>query len=304
MQYHVEHEWEDSKHAEVRAIARKALLQLMEPLAGFASDLGFSAGELQAILREAAVKSAAARHLEDSNRINISGIAATTGIPRAEISRILKSAKAFTEQGEKPADAPQQSTNRILAAWHEDPKFTGPNGQPADLKLYGRGTTFETLAKRYGRGIPTRAVLDELIRSGAIELLPTQKIRAKASMTVERGVSARVIKAFGERAAELLNTMLSNMRIPESPNFVASVSDATILRSSLPLFRKELSIKGADFLADIQDVLSRRTRSRSHRHHDDGPVRVSVTIFCHESSISKIKKIDPIIRRRNFRRAG
>ncbi len=304
MQSESEHEWDASKYSDIRAVTRKALLQLLQPLARFASDLGFSASELQAIFREAAVKSAAARHLEDSSRVNISGIAATTGIPRAEISRILKSPKAFTERDDHTVDAPLQSTNRILAAWYEDPKFTGSNGQPADLKLYGRGSTFESLAKRYGRGIPTRAVLDELIRAGAIELLPNQKIRAKTSMTVERGVSPRVIRAFGERASELLDTLISNMKIPDSPKFVASVSHASISRSLLPLFRKELSTKGTDFLADIQDVLSRRPRSRSQRRYDDGTVRVSVTIFCHESPASPIKKIDPVVRRRNFRRAG
>ena len=86
-----------------------------------------------------------------SHRVNISGIAATTGIPRAEISRILKSS---AEPGPKSIDRQQISTNRILAAWHDEPKFTDANGHPADLELYGRGATLESLVKTYGRGIP------------------------------------------------------------------------------------------------------------------------------------------------------
>ena len=69
-------------------------------------------------------------------------------------------------------------------AWHQVPRFTDSKGQPADLKLYGRGASFESLVRRYGRGIPTRAVLDELIRTRTVEMLSSQKIRAKASIAV------------------------------------------------------------------------------------------------------------------------
>lgn len=292
---------ETSKHSEVREAAKKALLQILDPIAGFVSDLGFSVGDLQAMLREAAVKSAATRQLENANRINISGIAATTGIPRNEISRILKLATHAPTRVDLVTDGQQQSTNRILAAWHEDPKFTGPNGQPADLKIYGRGQTFESLAKKYGRGIPTRAVLDELVRAGAIELLATQKIRAKTSMTVDRGMSVRVIKAFGDRATELLATMLFNMRKPEAPRFIVSFSDSHVSHASLPLFRKGLAVKGADFLADIQESLSATQPTRLTKRRKSGTSSISVTIYYHESP--GVKGVSASInRRRNFRR--
>ncbi len=286
------------KPADARVVARKALLQLLQPLAGFVSDAGLSAGELYALFREAAVRSAAAKQLEASDRVNISRIAATTGISRAEISQILKVA----ETAKKTGDGQQQSTNRILAAWHEDPKFTGPNGQPVDLKLYGRGATFEALANKYGRGIPTRALLDELVETGAIELLAMQKVRAKAAVAVERGMSARMVKLFGDRATELLSTMLLNMRQPEAPKFVASVTGAPIVADSLPLFRKELSTKGADFLADLQEGLSRKPGSRVSKGREPDSARVSVTVFCHESVDARSKKQGTVNKRRNFRR--
>jgi hypothetical protein len=271
----------------------------MEPLAGFALDSGLSTGELQAICREAAVKSAAARQLETSPRVNVSGIAATTGIPRAEISRILRlTAKLVKEEGDH-----QQSTNRILSAWHEDPKFTNSNGQPADLNIFGRGASFDVLAKKYGRGIPTRAVLDELLRSGAIELLSqSQRVRAKTSMAVDRGISSRVVKAFGDHATELLSTMLLNMRQPDSPKFIASVSNSDIPSSSLPLLRRELASKGSDFLADVQEGLSRRPVYRAAKRTQGDCIRISVTVFYHEGENKKNDDRVAQYRRRNLRR--
>ena len=284
----------------MRTVARKALLQLLEPLAGFVIDAGFSTNELHSIFRQAAVRSVAARQLEVAHRVNISGIAATTGIPRAEISRILK---LKTKRREQAADRQDKSTNRILTAWHREPKFTNANGQPAELKLYGRGATFESLVKRHGRGIPTRAVLDELLRTRAVEVLPSQRIRAKASMAVDRGISAEVIRAFGDRATELLSTMLLNMRRTDSPQFIASVFGAPIAPNALPLFRKELSEKSAEFLADLQENLVHAPMRRSSKSNDESPDRVSVTVFYYESLRKQYKKrVNTPKKRRNFRR--
>jgi hypothetical protein len=286
------------KNADVRDAAKKALLQLLEPLAGFVLDSGISTSELNALFREAAVISAVSKQLGTVGRVNISGIAATTGIPRAEISRILRNgAKVHSREDE----GQQQSTNRILSAWHGNPKFTKPDGQPADLKLFGRGSSFDCLARMYGRGIPTRALLDELVRTGAVELLDNQRIRAKTLVAVERGMSARVIKSFGDRGSELLSTMLFNMRRPEVPKFIANITDSSVPKITLPLLRKELALRGADFLADVQESLNRSPFPKTSKSRGKNHSRISVTIFYHESTDNEVK---PKLarKRRNFRR--
>ena len=286
---------------DIRVVARKALVQLLEPLIGFVLDSGLSTQELHSILRQAAVRSVAASQLEAARRVNISGIAASTGIPRAEISRILKSNAGSSRQVH---DRQQQSTNRILAVWHQDPKYNTPEGKPADLKLYGRGSTFETLVRNHGRGIPTRAILDELTRVGAAEVISSRLIRVKTSVAVDRGVTPRAIRSFGERAADLLSTMLQNMRNPENPNFIASVSGTNISHTLVPLFRKELANKGADFLADIDDSLVRGATNGFEKRHQSRANRVSVTLFYHESQRRVTPNKGPVKKRRNFRRDG
>ena len=286
-------------HNDMRAVARRALVQLLEPLVGFVLDSGLSTQELHLIMRVAAVRSVAARQLQVLRRINISGIAASTGIPRAEISRILRS----KNNSSRPlADRQQQSTNRVLAVWHQDPKFTTPAGKPAELKIYGRGATFDTLVRNYGRGIPTRAMLDELTRTGAAELITPELVRVRTSVAVDRGVSIRAIRSFGVQMTQLMTTMLQNMRNPENPRFIASVSGANISAALLPLFRKELASKGADFLADIHDLITRGANGASSKRHASRTGRVSVTIFCHEPSRSVKTKQNAVSKRRNLRR--
>ena len=265
---------------DVRALARKALLQLLEPLTAFIIDAGLSSGDMYVLFREATVRSVARRQLEISRRVNISGIAATTGIPRAEISRILKQKSI---QDNRTANRRQQSTNRILAAWHDEPKFTNVNGQPAALKIYGRGGTFESLVRSYGRGIPPRAVLDELLRSGAVEVLPGQRVRARASLSVHRGLSPQAIKAFGDRTSDLLSTMLSNMRTPETPLFLATLDAPAATKNALPLIRKELSTRSAEFLSEMRRTLEVAPRT-------SGSSTIGLTIFYHENSRANLRK--------------
>jgi Family of unknown function (DUF6502) len=237
--------------------------------------------------------------MEVSRKVNISGIAASTGIPRGEISRILKS-RPDTKGG--TAERQRQTTNQILAVWHQDPKYTTVNGKPADLKIYGRGTTFETLAKNHGRGIPSRAILDELTRAGATEVLPSGLVRVRSSVTVDRGMTPQGIRSFGLRAAELLATMLQNMRNPEKPRFVASISGSNISGSGMPLFRKALANKGADFLADMQESMLRDAIPSSAKKNSSRANRISVTIFYHEVLPKAKKRTVPAKKRRNFRR--
>lgn len=288
-----------AKRYDARAAARKSLSNILQPLAGFVLDTGFSVQEFQAIYRIAAVRSAAERQRELTGRLSISGIAASTGIPRAEISRILK-----TTPRQQPSDRKQQATNLILSTWHQDPKYTNSSGLPSDLPIFGAGSTFDALVRTHGRGIPTRAMLDELARTGSIELLLSGKVRAKSVVAVDNGVGPRAVKAFGDRAAEFLSTMLLNMRDPERFRFVSNVSSVIDATTALPIVRKEISTRGQNFLAAIRETLFRDPMHQLPKAKRDArkPVRVSVTIYYREEEQFKKSHETSAKARRNFRR--
>ena len=279
----------------LRAAAKRALRQVLRPLSEFVVDAGLSTSEINSILRETAVRIIAERQLEVARRVNISGIAASTGISRADISRILKTSDKAARHRD---DNRQQSTNSVLSAWHKEPRFTDPNGQPAELRLYGRGATFESLVKTHGRGIPTRAVLDELVRTRAVEVLRAQKIRAKTFVAIHGELDRQFIKMFGDRGSELLSAMLRRMRDPNDPDFLASVSGAITAPRSLPLIRREVYNKGAEFLAEIQEsLLHAPSGTKGSRNV------INVTVFCNERRNPANRAIKGRrVNRTNFRR--
>jgi hypothetical protein len=92
--------------------------------------------------------------------------------------------------------------------------------------------------------------------------------------------------------------MLVNMSSPETPLFLANIIGAISSTDALPLFRKELSGKGAEFLTELQESLAQEAGARSKSNS----TAVSVTVFCHESCREKPGKRPPRVRRKNFRR--
>ena len=203
----------DPTSASVLRSARKGFAKMLSPLAEFAFECGFNVSDLNSILRETAVRCVSARQLEETGRINISGIAAVTGISRLETSRILKSARIDTSQSTLGS---KSLINRILGAWHSDPKFLTASRRPKSLKIFGRGLTFESLVTSYGRGIPTRAILDELIRVGAIEVCGRQEILPRKSLAINHRITSRGIKVLSAEISDLFNLALKNSSLERS----------------------------------------------------------------------------------------
>ena len=278
-----------SKAAAIQQAARKSLTKLLGPLSAFVLDCGLSVSEANALLRTAAVQTAAARQLENGRRINISGIAALTGIPRAEVSRILTSR-------ESPAamQGRQSTTSRILSAWHRDPAYLTASRCPQGLKIFGRRPTFESLVKAYGQGIPTRAVLDELKRAGAIELLSSsQEILPKMPIPINPRLTRKRIRDFDATFGALFLCLLNPSDTP------LVVSGTKEWSGTLPLIRRTFGRNAIELLQELRTKLALKVANR--RPEDTtNVVQLSVKIVYKEARRQSAK--DSPKSRHNFRR--
>jgi hypothetical protein len=269
--------------------ARRAISKLLEHLARFAVDTGLSVADLNSILRIAAVKGIGSQQQEGGGRANVSSIAASTGIPRGEVSKILKTSDRLFDSA--PIQLP---TNKILAAWFEDPKFSAPSGGPADLRIFGRGPTFETLVKKYGRGIPPRAILEELARIGAIQVRDSQIVRLKSLIAIDRRMTPSRIKAFGSRGAKLLSSLLKAIRSPENSNSLFRQFRLHVSPGAVEECRSQI----ISLLGESGGFTKFRLSERSQL-----PNRMIVTVYIHQDSTkSKSKRVISVVRK-NFRRS-
>jgi len=279
----------------VQAAATAALEPLLQTLAGFVLDSGLSVRELEVLFRSAAVHSVAARQRASGQRVNISGIAATTGIPRAEISQILQAAK----RGAATRPIAPSPINRILAAWHEEPGYQKKNGQPLDLRVFGPAPSFEALVSSHGAGLPVRAVLDELVRVGVSSFVGTQRVHASSFSSIRNEMGPREMDNFSEVAAQLLS-VFSTTGHPQRHDFLSGISEAVIETSQLPIFRREVVARTADFISAMRDNLTSDEVSPKARGAG-GRRSISLTIIYKEGLPAGVDS-ESMELRRNLRR--
>src|SRR5262249_27445952 len=123
-----------------------------------------------------------------------SRVAVLTGLHRKDVGRMMKAARP-SDRGEAARGA---YAARIIAGWRRDDAFADPRGGPATLSFDSGTPTFVDLVKRYGgRDVPGRAVLDELVRVGAVRRLRDGRLRLIARAYVPALASDESIAIFG-----------------------------------------------------------------------------------------------------------
>jgi hypothetical protein len=252
-----------------------ALERVLDPLLELLFDAGVTVQELNQIARNRAVRIATRRVIKESGRESKSRVAIMTGLPRSEVTRILGSSDSVPK-----TKTDQHPARRVLAAWHDDPRFLASNGDPAVLPIFGKKRSFERLVERYGASIPVRAMLDELMQLDAVERLEDQTVRAKSRVPIMTGLTNRSITAVGERGRDLLETLAHNVRRSTQPYFEAT---AVIDDGDLELvnfLRREIAEQGTNFINSATSLLNRSQIKRSSKTAKSSRgVRLGVTVY-------------------------
>lgn len=288
-----------TKHAEVKIVDRAAVGRIIEPLVCFVLRAGISIRDLNLLVREAAVRTGLEKHHQAALRPNISGIAASTGIPRSEITKILK---APLRRSRKITWRAKTVTQRLLTAWHEHAKYQHSRGLPSDLCVHGRGVSFDALARKYGGGIPTRAILDELILDGSVALLESGLVRLMGIAGVGNPLESQDVDMYREAIADLMSAIFKKIRCPSSPEFITRISTHNAYASALPSLQ-DISKKCTDLLTDwrtIVDEPSSRNIANTTASKSQG---ITVTIFFSEVKSHHKRPVIRDNKRKNFRRS-
>jgi len=100
---------------------------------------------------------------------SVSRVSVLTGVNRKEVKRLLEEPEqneAITKDNNRAA--------RVVSGWMRDKDFQSGKGKSAKPKKLDWGNSldggFEDLVKRYSGDMTARAILDELLRVGAVAL--------------------------------------------------------------------------------------------------------------------------------------
>jgi predicted component of type VI protein secretion system len=169
----------------VTAAVNTATLRLLEPLARLLLDARIGIGEFSALARLAYVK-AALREAQESGagRVNVSRIAATTGLTRIEVAALLAEQRGAPPRKQRG----RVRAERVLQGWWSDPQFQDRTGAPARLPRKGARRSFAALVKRHsGDSHNTAPILEELLRSQAVREHPDGSLEAISRTCVNVG---------------------------------------------------------------------------------------------------------------------
>lgn len=200
----------------VKSSLIKLCLKVLRPLVRILLRHGMSAQEFTEITRWVFVDVAMNDDefaLKTRSKTFKSRAAVITGLSRKEVLR-LSDSPSPDEQEDLPSF---NRAARVMTGWTENRQFSEGNDKPKMLPIKGGSESFHHLVRLYSGDVPPRAVLDELRRCGAVEIVNGDHVRLKKFAFFPETGSEQELEIVSMCASDLLHTLERNTRsgLPE-----------------------------------------------------------------------------------------
>jgi hypothetical protein len=149
----------------------EALGVLIHDLTNLALDAGLTIQEIFQLIRENSAFVALQRLKRNDELQSNSRVAITTGLSRAEV------AKFFDPKTNTAKRIPRLPIRKLITTWTSSKMFVSAGSVPKILPIYGRGSSFEGLVRATNKGVPVRAMLDQLIYAKSAKILVGQRVQ-------------------------------------------------------------------------------------------------------------------------------
>ena len=220
----------------------------------------------------------------EGRKQSISRVSVITGLSRKEVKRV----RELPRPDDSASVERYNRAARVIAAWRRESKFNDAEGNAAPLPLEGPGATFSELVKRFSGDVPARAILDELIRVGAVEKLEDGRVSLIVRAYIPETSEADKLHILGTDVGFLISTIDHNLQDdPMGPLFQRKVAYDNLPDEVLPEFRG-LSAKRAQALLEKFDRwLAQRDRDVTPTVKGTGRNRAGLGIYYFEEPYTK-----------------
>jgi hypothetical protein len=239
----------------------KAAVEILRPIVAQMIAHGVVFGHLESRLRELFVRVAEIGFQIPGRPQTDSRISILTGINRKEVRRIRTT---------HPRDVRPTSFQRNLAAdlvsrWTADPAATDRSGRPLPIPFRAaQGPSFVRLVRETTSDLRPRAILDELLRTGTVEMVDARTVRLRTEAYIPSRGESEKLAMLAEDPAELVQTMVHNIFSQGKNLWVQQkVSYDNIGDDVTARVRAELRSKAERFLSETDRLLARYDRDRN-----------------------------------------
>lgn len=261
-----------------------ALLKLFRPLVRILLRNNISHQTFAELAKQAYVDVAYKEFGIPGKKQTTSRVAILTGLTRKEVQRLLATPpgtqSAATEEYNRAA--------RVITSWIRDPDFGDGKGHPFPLRMDDRHASFGELVRRYSGDMPVRAMLDELLRVGAVKQMKDGRICLLTHGYVpQKGISAKM-HVLGTDTADLISTIDHNThQSPFKPRFQRKVMYDNVPTEAAQEFRTLAAAQGQELLEALDRWLSRRDRDVNPSAKGTGRVRIGLGVYQFEERLDK-----------------
>ena len=256
-----------------------AVLKLLRPLVRILLRNGVSHRTFAEITKWVYVDVALQEFSIKGRKQSTSRISVLTGLSRKEVQRVRKlprpDDRASTEKYNRAA--------RVIAAWRREKEFCDKAHMPTPLPITGAGATFTKLVKKFSGDMPSRAVLDELVRIGAVEQLDDGTVRLIVRAYIPEESEKDKLNILGTDVAHLINTIGHNLSPKQTrPFFQRKVAYDNLPDDILPDFQTLAADKAQALLEELDQWLSRHDRDVNPLVKGSGRNRAGLGIYYFE----------------------
>lgn len=275
--------------AELPTVLARAVTRVVAALFRVLLRHGFSYTAFDALARRVYVDVALREFGIPGKKPSVSRASILSGLTRKEVQRLVAEAEQAGSARE-PTTAPERHNRagRVLAAWAREGDFTDAAGRPRTLPLQEGPASFAELVRRFSGDMPVRAVLDELVRLGAVRRTEAGEIEYLQPLFIGRRSTGDKLDLLGTDVADLIATIDHNVVHGETdPRFQRKVMYRDMAPVVVPEFRTLVAAHGMAVLQQL-DVWLAAHRSAEEPDPQAPPkpkVRLGLGIYYFEEDL-------------------
>jgi len=216
----------------------------------------------------------------------ISRVSILSGLSRKEVQWVMSQGDPASAE-----EAPYERYNRaarVIAGWVRDRDFLDSAGHPMALGQEDGNVNFNLLVKRYSGDMPSRAVLDELLRVGAVERLEDGRIRLLSRAYIPRSSDLDKLEILGTDVSDLIYTIDHNLQHGAAdPFFQRKVMYDNLPVEAIGAFRALAAEPAQAMLEKMDQWLSQHDRDVNPSVKGAGRMRAGIGIYYFEENLEQ-----------------
>lgn len=261
-----------------------AIIRILRPLIRILLRYGMPYDGFAELAKRVYVEVARSDYSLPNRKQSISRISTLTGIYRREVSRLLE----LPEIDDSEVTNRHNRAARVIGGWIQNRDYLDSNGDALELSLEGDKPSFTHLVRQYSGDIPVRAILDELIRVGAVEMDGEGRIRLLSRAYVPQKGEADKIAILGKDVVDLVETIDHNLQANgEDTRLQLKVEYDNLPAEAIPALRALASERGRKLLEEMNAWLAEKDRDSNPQSEGTGRVRAGIGVYYFEEDINE-----------------